>query len=632
MTTLYRFDTFSLDPLRKTLRRGDDEVPLSESAWLVLEALVTNAPEMVDKETLIDAAWPDAAVVQDNLVQAIHTIRSTLGEDARNPRFVQTVHRRGYRFVAEVERVGGDDQPSQIANEHCPPETRSGWTGARFAGVSAAVVVVVAAMVAIASVVSEHRRANGQHPVRTIAVLPLDNLSGDVEQEYFADGMTDALITELARIGSLDVISRTSVMKFKDTLLSVPEIADELGVDAIVEGTVTRAGGRVRVIAQLVDARDRHIWGENYEVEDRDVLRLQRDFAVAIAGEIGARVDPRSSDAPPPEVDPKAYEAVLRGHHLLENRTEEAIQKAQAYFNEAAAIDPDYAAAFAGIAYTHNLMANYGFEPSPVARSQARDTAERAIELDPNCADAHLALALVAAEYDWRFEEAVREFNFALSLQPSSPVARSGYAHLLVATGDIEGAIDELRRAQRVDPLAEIISANIGWILFLDGQVSEGERQLREVLDFSPDFAVAHYYLGALLDHQERFDEAIVELEEARDLSRGSSYTEAALAHALARSGDRDAAQTILDALLEQSRTEYVSPIGLAVAHFGLGQADEAFDRLDQAFEERKGWLLHLRVEPALDGFRDDPRYRDLVAAIGLPQVDGSEGVEVSQE
>ena len=481
-------------------------------------------------------------------------------------------------------------------------------------------------MVAIVLLVSEYRLADSRGPVRTIAVLPLDNLSGDMEQEYFADGMTDALITELARIESLDVISRTSVMKFKDTRMSVPEIADELGVDAVVEGTVTRAGGRVRVIAQLVDARDRHIWGENYEVEDRDVLRLQRDFAVAIAEEIGFRIDERPAEAPSLEVDPEAYEAVLRGHHLLKDRTEEDILRAQAYFNEAASIDPEYAAALAGLAYTHNLQANYGFVPSPEARSQARDMAERAIEIDPNCADAHLALALVAAEYDWRFEEALREFNLALSMKPSSPVARSGYAHLLVAIGDLEGAVDELRRAQRVDPLAEIISANIGWILFLDGQESEGERQLREVLEFSPDFAVAHYYLGVILDHQSRFEQAIPMLERARDLSRGSSYTAAALSHVLARSGNRDAAQAILDGLLEQSRTEYVSPIGLAVAHFGLGQTDDAFDRLDQAFDERKGWLLHLRVEPTLDGFRDDPRYGDLVAAIGLPDVGESAG------
>ena len=623
MNTFYRFGAFTLDPHRRTLRRGDDEIDLPESARLVLEALVKRAPDTVDKETLMDAAWPDTAVVQDNLVQAVHTIRSALGGDARNPRFVQTVHRRGYRFVAPVELVHADHELPGTTDEAAPSEPRRRWPRRRLIGFSLVLAVVVVAAAAVVVAVASHRRSEHPTAVRTVAVLPLENLSGDPEQEYFADGMTDALITELARIESLDVISRTSVMKFKDTRLSVPQIAAELGVDAVVEGTVTRAGGRIRVIAQLVDARDRHIWGENYEVENRDVLRLQRDFAVAIAEEIGAQVDPRRTEKPPRVVDPEAHEAVLRGHHLLRDRTEETVLRAQAYFNEAVAIDPDYAPAFAGLAYSYNLLANYGFAPSPQARPLAREMAERAIELDPTNADAHLALALVAGEYDWSFDEAEREFVFALKQQPSSPVARSGHSHLLVTMNDLEGAVEELRYAQHLDPLSEIISANIGWILFLDDKEEEAELQLREVLDFSPDFAVAHYYLGALLDRQERFEDSVAVLERARDLSPGSTYIEAALAHVLARSGDRGAAEVILNALLEKSRDHYVSPIGLAVAHFGLGQVDAAFARLEQAFDERKGWLLHLRVEPALDGFRDDPRYLDLVARIGLPEVGG---------
>ncbi len=621
MNTFYRFGAFTLDPLGRNLRRGDDEVDLPESAWLVLNALVEKAPETIDKDTLMDAAWPDTAVVQDNLVQAIHTIRSVLGGDVRKPRFVQTVHRRGYRFVAPVEVVDADHESHDGTDESALPLLRRWKTPGRLAGFALALAAVVVAVVTILTAMTTQRRTKDPTVVRTLAVLPLENLSGDPEQEYFADGMTDALITELARIEALDVISRTSVMKFKDTRMSVPEIARELGVDAVVEGTVTRAGGRIRVIAQLVDARDRHLWGENYEVENRDVLRLQRDFAVAIAEEIGARVDPPLSDNPPRAVDPEAYEAVLRGHYLLRDRTEETILRAQVFFNEAIAIDPDFAPAFAGLAYTYNLLANYGFSPSPQARPLAREMAERAIELNPGHADAHLALALVAGEFDWNFDEAQREFGFALSQKPSSPVARSGYSHLLVTINDLEGAIEELRQAQRLDPLSEIIGANLGWILFLDGQEEEAERQLREVLEFSPDFAVALYYLGALLDRQERFEESIAVLERARDLSRGSSYTEAALAHVLARSGDRAAAQAILGALLEKSRDDYVSPVGLAVAHFGLGRADEGFHYLEQAFDERKGWLLHLRVEPALDGFRDDPRYLDLVTRIGLPEL-----------
>jgi len=618
----YRFDVFTLDPIRRTLHRGDDEVVLPEGAWLVLKTLVERAPETVDKETLMDVAWPETAVVQDNLVQAIHSIRSALGSDGRNPRFIQTVHRRGYRLMVPVTVINPKPSSGHDIDAAAASVSRRRWSRGRLIGLAAsfAVMLVVTAIVIAAG--SWKKLRTVRPPVRTLAVLPLENLSGDPDQEYFADGMTDALITELARIEGLDVISRTSVMKFKDTRESVPDIAGELGVDAIVEGTVTRAGGRIRVIAQLVDAGDLHIWGENYEYENQDVLRLQRDLAEAIAREIGARLDPRSSGDRQLVVDPEAYEALLRGHHVLRERTEGSLLRARDYFNRAVSIDPAYAPAYSGLAETFNLMANYGFVPSPEASPMAREMAEKALELDPGLAEAHLALALVAGEYDWNFKEAEREFSIALSLQPSSPLTRSRHAHLMIALGTLDPAVKEMQYARRLDPLSEIITANVGWLLLLNREDRAAESQLLESLEFSPDFAVAHYYLGVLYDRQGRFEEAIKVLERARDLSDGSSYTEAALAHALARSGNRSEAQFILDSLLERAKNDYVSPIGIAVAHFGLGQVDQGFLQLEQAFKERKGWLLRLRVEPALDGLRDDPRYLDLVTRIGLPELE----------
>ncbi len=618
---VFRFGRFTLDPVLRTLHRNEVMVPLPESAMAVLEVLVSQAPEAVDKATLMDKAWPDTAVIPDNLVQAIHSIRTALGGDARQPRFVQTVHRRGYRFVTPVtiiQSTGDSDPPERLPAD---PIATARPKALRFlpAGLG---VCMAAAVLAIGVVVlrGAHRSERNPAPaVRSLAVLPLENLSGDPEQEFFADGMTDALITELARIKTLDVISRTSVMKFKDTLLNVPHIADELGVDAIVEGSVTRADGRIRVIAQLVDARDHHIWGENYEYENQNILRLQRDIAQAIAREIGARVETQPSENPPRIVNPKAHEALLRGHYVLRNRTEEAFRRALEFFNQAVSIDPDCAPAYASLADTYNLLANYGFVPSPEVRPLARDMAEKALNLDADLAEAHLALAVVASEYDWDFEEADREFAIALALRPSSPAIRSRHAQLLVAVGALTRAIDEIQYAQRLDPLSEIINANVGWFLFLAGHEQAAERRLLEVLEFCPDFAVAHFYLGVLFDSQKRFDEAVAALERARDLSDRSSYAQAALAHALARSGDQARATTILDGLLEKQRTGYVSPIGLAIASFGLGRVDEGFGWLERAFDERKGWLLHLRVEPALDGLRDDPRYLDLITRIGLP-------------
>lgn len=620
---VFRFGGFTLDPVLHTLHQNEVAVSLPESAMTVLEILVSRTPEAVDKATLMDMAWPDTAVIPDNLVQAIHSIRTTLGGDARQPRFVQTVHRRGYRFVAPVTIIQSihdssstESLPADPIASARPKEFRLRPAGL---GICLAAVVLTIGVVVLRWVYQSED--NPVPAVRSLAVLPLENLSGDPEQEYFADGMTDALITELARIKTLDVISRISVMKFKDTRLNVPRIADELGVDAIVEGTVTRADGRIRVIAQLVDARDHHIWGESYEYENQNILWLQRDLAQAIAREIGARVEAQPSENPPRIVNPKAHEALLRGHFVLRNRTEKAFRRAQEFFNQAISIDPNSAPAYAGLADTYNLLANYGFVPSPEVRPFARAMAEKALTIDADLAEAHLALAVVASEYDWDFEEADREFAIALALRPSSPVTRSGHAQLLIALGALDRAVDEIQYAQRLDPLSEIINANVGWFLLLAGHEQAAERRLLEVLEFCPDFAVAHFYLGVLFDSQERFDEAIIALERARDLSDRSSYAEAALAHALARSGNQARATAILEGLLERRRDGYVSPIGLAVASFGLGRVEQGFGWLEHAFDERKGWLLHLRVEPALDGLRDDPRYLDLVTRIGLPEI-----------
>lgn len=620
---LFRFGDFTLDPLRHALRRGAQAVPLPESAMAVLETLLAKAPETVDRATLMDIAWPDTAVVPDNLVQAIHVIRMALGGDAREPRFVQTVHRRGYRFVAPVTVI---DFEEDFGDLKAPPLLESATSKrTRFHRIFP--VVLLVALVVAAGLVGfwttrKARRASTR-TIRSLAVLPMTNLSGDPDQEFFADGMTDALITELARIETLDVISRTSVMKFKDSRESVPDIARKLGVDAIVEGTVTRGSGRIRVIAQLVDAGDHHIWGENYESRDQDILRLQRDMAEAIAREIGARVQGRRSGERPPEVNPAAHEAFLRGSYVLKKRKKESFFRAQEYFEQAIALDPNYAQAYAGLAHTFNLMANYGFAPSPPARSSARLMAKKALELDSDLAEAHLALAVIASEYDWNFDEAEAEFAIALSLRKSSPEIHAHHAQLLEARGELSRALEESRYAQRLDPLSEIINANTGWFLFLDGQEDAAEEQFLALLKFSPNFPVGYYYLGRMYDSQGRFEEAIPALEKARVLSEGSSYAEAALAHALAGAGQRTRAEAILEDLLRRQSLAYVSPVGLAVASIGLGRVDEGFQFLEQAFEERKGWLLELRVEPVMDALREDPRYLDLVRRIGLPPISG---------
>ena len=616
-TALFRFREFTLDPDRRTLTRDGEAIDLPERAFAVLMELVRRAPEVVGKEELVDAAWPGIAVVEDNLVQAVHLIRTALGGDSRHPRFVQTVHRRGYRFIAPVERVeAARVTAGKPVAATTPRKTRRSRTVV--VGLLAAVALFV---ILRYSGIMAGDDVSGPVRVSSLAVLPLENLSEDIDQEYFADGMTDALITELARLDDLDVISRTSVMRYKKTRLTVPQIAAELGVDAVVEGTVTRSGDRVRVIAQLVDAEDRHVWGESYEYELRDILRLQRDISEAIAAEIGGHLTPQNAETggAAAVVVPEAHEAYLKGRYCLGKRTEESMHRAVGYFDEAVALDPEYAPAHEGLADCYNLLANYGFAPSTAARPRARRAAEMALELDPSLADAHAALAQVEGEFEWDFPAAEKEFQRSLALNPSSAQTHSRYAYFLVSQGRIDESLTEIRHAHRLDPLSDIISANVGWILMLDGRLAESETHFRRLLEFNPTFGVAQFYLGQLLELTGRHEEAIASLTAACETTRNSDYARAALAHALATVGRVEESREIVETLIADRERRYVSPVSLAVAFLGLGETGSAFDALEQAYAERKGWLLHMRVEPVFDGYRGDPRYLDLVQRIGLP-------------
>ncbi len=609
----FRLGDFILDPSRHRLVRDGREVALGSRALAVLEELVAHASETVEKGALLDAAWADVAVVEDNLVQAIGAIRTVLGDDTREPRFIQTVHRRGYRLIAEVEWI-----PLDPRTDGGPLTWRRKRSGLSWRWLAAAVLAAVAVGGAALAFLS--RPAAG--PVRSLVVLPMTDLSDGGADTFFADGMTDALITELARYSELDVISRTSAMHYRDTALSVPEIAHETGVDAVVEGTVTRADGRVRVIAQLVTADDRHLWGDSFERPLEDILELQRSMAEAIAARIGARLNLTASaiGRARPQVQPEAHAAYLRGRRVVEERTEEALERGIVLFEKATSLEPGWAEPWLGIADANNLLANYGYRPSTEARPEARRAALEALKRDPDLAGAYTALGLVDAEYDWDFTAAEQSFQRALALNPSSANSHSWYAHFLVSQNRLGEALREMQRAHRLDPLSPIIEANIGWFHLYAGEVELAEQSLRRTLEYEPAFGVAHYYLGILLSVQGRHDEALAELRRAVEISGNADYARAALAFASARAGDMEEARTIQKRLVRESLHRYVSPVSLTFVAVGLGDRDAAFAQLRRAYDERKGWLLHLRYDPMLADLRSDPRFAALARAIGLPE------------
>lgn len=468
------------------------------------------------------------------------------------------------------------------------------------------------------------RRSDRMAPatIASLAVLPLENLSGDPEQEYFAEGMTEALITDLSKISALRVISRTSVMQYEGKRKPLPQIAKELNVDGIVEGSVQRSGDRVRITAQLIYARtDTQLWGESYDRDLRDLLPLQDDVARAIAREIKIKVTPQEqillASARP--VTPEAHELYLKGRYYWNKRTPEALEKGLEYFKEATAKDPGYASAYAGIADSYVLLVNLGVLESQVAVPEAIAAATKAIELDDQLAEAHASLG-IAFRFDhlnWRGAE--KELRRAIELDPNYASAYQWYASTQALIGRPEKLVQNARRAQELDPLSPIINASLGHAYYLARQYDEAILQCQKTLEMAPEFAVAHLFLGMAETQKGRYQEGIAEVQKAVDLSKKAPVMPAMLGYAYAAAGERQEAQKILKELLKPSQRKFVSSGDIAIIYAGLGRRDEAFKSLDLAYAEGSLWAIYLKLDPKLDALRADQRFAAFVQRVGLP-------------
>jgi len=469
---------------------------------------------------------------------------------------------------------------------------------------------------------SGRQRRASRRRIRSLAVLPLANLSRDPEQNYFADGMTEALITHLSKIGALKVISRTSAMRYKGTDKSVPEIACELGVDAVIEGSVLRAGKRVRITAQLIHAgTDEHLWAESYNRGLHDVLSLQSEVARAIAQEIRIKLtaqgQARLVGARP--ISPEVYELYLKGRYYWNKRTEEGAKKALAYFQQAIERDPAYAQAYAGLADSYYILGYYNLLPSKQAFPRAEAAAMKALELDDTLAEGHATLGVVTWLFNWNWVQAEKEFKRAFELNSSYATAHMWCAHLFVTLGRHEEALAESNRALQCDPLSLIINTSLGWTFYFARNYNPSQEQLRKTLDMDPSFAFAHVCLGQAYEQKGMFEEAISEFQKGITFSGGSTYALAGLGHAYAMAGKRDEAQSVLNQLKDLSKQKYVSAYDIAAIYTGLGEKEQAFAWLEMAYEERSHLLTYLKVEPTLDPLRSDPHFADLLRRVGIP-------------
>ena len=629
-----RFGVFDIDLRAGELHKHGLRIRLQEQPFQVLAFLLEHPGEVVTREELQKKLWPaDTFVDFDHgLNKAISKIREALNDSAESPRFVETVARRGYRFLAEVKSADAAARrsPDLAAELHPGPEAGdrahpAGRLAApRRLSRSLAWKISASALLLLVASYSAWKFYSWRHPslvIRSLAVLPLESLSSDASQEYFADGMTDELISDLGQISALRVISRTSVMGYKHARKPLPQIARELNVDAVVEGSVLRSGDQVRITAQLIEAStDKHLWSRSYQGELRDALALQSQVAAAIADQIRINVNPQEQAVlkNAKVVNPQAYESFLKGRFFWNKRTAEGLKVALAYFNQAIEEDPEYAQAYSGLADTYSLLGDwqYAVMTPKEALPRAKAAAIKALELDNTLGEAHNSLAFCLDGFDWDIESAGKEFQRAIELNPGYATAHHWYAWHLSLLGRYDEAIREMRKAENLDPLSLIINADLAELLVLAHSYDESIRQSRKTIEMDPNFAFAHNQLAQAYLQKHMNNEAIAELQKAAQLSGGSPTVLANLARAYAGSGRKSEAMKILDDLRKRSNAVYSHGPEIAVIYAALGDSDQAMNWLEKGYEERFNPGVLLR--PGLDPLRSDPRFQDLARRAGL--------------
>jgi TolB-like protein/DNA-binding winged helix-turn-helix (wHTH) protein/Tfp pilus assembly protein PilF len=640
-----RFGIFEVDLNALELRKHGLRLKLPEQPFQILVMLLERPGEIVTRDELRNRLWQTDTFVDfdHGLNNAVMRLREVLGDSSDNPRFVETIPRRGYRFIAHVEEsflappaVVHESGANQvvIGTPATPPESTTAppkgdshplsQRRVALSVVAALVLTLVAAAAARYFITRNSNSVMAGKQTTSLVVLPLENLSDDQEQDYFADGMTDELIANLAKIRSLRVISRSTAMAYKHTRKPLSEIASELHVDAVVEGTVLRVDKRVRITAELVQvSTDHHLWADTYESQIGDVLALQNRVSSAIVNEIRINLSPQDRErlARNPAIAPDAYENYLKGRFYWNKRTDENLNKAIAYFSQATAQDSRYALAYAGLSDCYSIVGATIFGSMSVSEAapKAREAARRALELDPTLAEAETPLATLKFNYDWDWSGAEDDFQHAIQLNPNYATAYQRYSLFLMAMGRFQDGFNQINKARELDPLSISINFSVGWRLYLARQYDRAIAQLRNTLEMDPSYELPHLVLGQAYEEKGAFDLAIPELQKAVELSHGTPLMVSALAHAHARAGNKEEAEKLLAQLERDARTKYVSPYYFAIVYLGLGDNERAMNWLEKAFVDRSNGLVFMRVEPELDHLRSNPRFVALQQRLRFP-------------
>jgi TolB-like protein/DNA-binding winged helix-turn-helix (wHTH) protein/Flp pilus assembly protein TadD len=644
--SIARFGTFEVSFQSGEVRRAGLKIRIQQQPLKVLQILLDHRGEVVTRDQLrIGLGAQETFGDFDQALNiAIGKLRSALGDSTESPRYIETLPKRGYRFIADVTVIDAGaraerlESPAEATGAHelklnnlstlqapLPQPVRSAtgalmhrlWTTPR-----TAVAVVLALSVSILGAYLALNRTSASPRIRSLAVLPLDNLSGDGGQDYFADGMTEELITDLAQIRALRVVSRTSVMMYKGTRKPLPEIARELNVDAVVEGSVLRFGDQVRITAQLIQVpADKHLWANSYQGNVRDTLAVQNQVASAIAEQIRIEITPQEKAALKKEkpVDPEAHEAYLKGRYFWNQRTAAGFKNAVIYFNQAVARDPGYAAAYSGLADTYALLGDwqYSVMTPKEAMPKAKAAAKKALELDDSLGEAHASLAFCLEGFDWDFAAADKEFQRAIELSPGYATAHHWYAWHLSNIGRGKDAIAEMEKAENLDPISPIVNADLAELLLIEHLPDESIQQSLTSIEMNPDFAYAHAQLAQAYIEKRMFKGAVRELQKAIQISGENPALTANLARAYTGLNRKPEAVALLNNLKGSSVPDYAHAIHIAMIYTALGDKDEALIWLNQGYEER--FNPGVLTRPCFDPLRSDPRFQDILRRVGLP-------------
>ena len=667
---IYEFGPFRVDALRRLLLRETNEVRLPAKSFEILLVLLEEKGRLVDKDELMRRVWPDAVVEENNLTVNMSALRKSLGESPRDHRYLVTVPGRGYQFVAEVREHGGErpakdeeEAKQRVAEVIAEPEGLNGeaerlsFSGSDLGSEPTQVaalqtkvaaskihttssaeyiigeikrhkhgaLTVLAALLATTMIVayfaySRHSAANNKTGISSIAVLPFANNSDDPNAEYLSDGISESLINSLSQLPGLKVIARSSTFKYKGKDVDPREVANALGVEAVLTGRVLQRGDGLIINVELVNANDKtQMWGEQYDRKMSDLLVIQREIAHEIVEKLKLKVSGEEKEPAKHYTESnEAYQLYLKGRFYWNKRTAEALKKSIEYFNQAIDKDPRFALAYAGLADSYVVPAN---RLSPrEAMPKAKAAALRALELDETLAEAHASLGRVFAAYDWDWTSAEKEYKRAIELNPRYATAHQWYGGYLSVMGRSNEAIAERKRAVDLEPFSLVINFELGLAFYYDRDYDQAIEQFQKTLELDQNFPAAHNFLPAAYEQKGMYSEAIAEFKKAIALTGKSEWTlsKAGLGHVYAATGKKSEARTLLDELKQASKQEYVPANSIALIYAGLGEKDQAFAWLDKAYEQRAFQVQWIKLDPRWDSLRPDPRFLDLMRRVGL--------------